>query len=94
MLFRSVKTILWTVAVITSKEEGHTQTVIAQGQDISERKEVEEQNREQLTMLRRWYAVMAHREERVLELKGEVNALLREQDKPIRYSSAETRRGM
>lgn len=90
----SVKTILWTVAVITSKEEGHTQTVIAQGQDISERKEVEEQNREQLTMLRRWYAVMAHREERVLELKGEVNALLREQDKPIRYGSAETRRGM
>ena len=57
--------------------------------DISERKRAEAQLAEQLDELRRWHAVTLGREMRVLELKREVNALLRRLNEPIRYPSAE-----
>lgn len=44
---------------------------------------------EQLDELRRWHAATSGREERILELKHEVNELLRKSGQPPRYPSAE-----
>jgi PAS domain S-box-containing protein len=56
--------------------------------DVTERKRTEAQIRGQLDELQRWRAVTLGREDRVLTLKEEVNALLKELGKPPRYSSA------
>jgi hypothetical protein len=42
-----------------------------------------------LNELKRWYAATLDREDRVIELKHEVNKLLTEIGKPIRYPNAE-----
>lgn len=55
--------------------------------DMTERRQAEETLREQLHELRRWQAVMLDREDRVLDLKREVNALLAEYGLPPRYPS-------
>lgn len=55
--------------------------------DMTERRQAEETLREQLHELRRWQAVMLDREDRVLDLKREVNALLAEYGLPPRYRS-------
>lgn len=57
--------------------------------DITERKQAEKKIKEQLGELQRWYNVMLDREDRTLELKREVNELLRRLGEPIRYPSAE-----
>jgi PAS domain S-box-containing protein len=58
-------------------------------EDITERKRAEEQIRQQLDELQRWYGVTLTRETRALDLKVEVNALLRRLNEPIRYPSVE-----
>ncbi len=58
-------------------------------QDITERKEHEQQLARQLEELRRWHDVTLGREIRVLELKSEINQLLRAAGQPPRYASAE-----
>ena len=58
--------------------------------DITERKRAEEKIKEQLDELQRWYDVMLDREDRTLQVKHEVNELLRRLGEPIRYPSAET----
>lgn len=58
--------------------------------DVTERKRTEAQIRGQLDELQRWRAVTLGREDRVLSLKEEVNALLTELGRPPRYSSAAT----
>jgi PAS domain S-box-containing protein len=81
--------------------EVHLQLVEHQGQrmflavilDITERKRAEEQIQQQLVELRRWHEAMLGRETRVLALKKEVNRLLGEAGKPVRYPSAETEGG-
>jgi PAS domain S-box-containing protein len=55
--------------------------------DMTERKMVEEKMRDQLRELQRWYDVTLGREERVLELKKEVNELLARLGEPLRYLS-------
>ncbi|MFA6957735.1 MAG: response regulator [Thermoanaerobaculia bacterium] len=55
--------------------------------DITETKKNELRIREQLEELRRWQDVTLGREMRVLELKEEVNALLRNAGLPPRYQS-------
>ncbi|MDH7486378.1 MAG: GAF domain-containing protein [Anaerolineae bacterium] len=70
-------------------ENGRFVGTMAVFTDISERKRAEAQLAEQLDELRRWHAVTLGREMRVLELKREVNALLRRLNEPIRYPSAE-----
>jgi PAS domain S-box-containing protein len=55
--------------------------------DITERKRADERLRSQLDELRRWQQVMLGREERILAMKQEVNALLAEQGQPPRYPS-------
>jgi PAS domain S-box-containing protein len=57
--------------------------------DITESKRAEARLTEQLDELRRWQQVMLGREERILAMKQEVNALLAEQGRPARYQSAQ-----
>jgi len=53
--------------------------------DITDRKRTEEKMAEQLQELKRWQAVMLDREGRVLELKKEVNELLKQAGKEEKY---------
>jgi len=55
--------------------------------DITDRKRVEEEIRSQLHELERWHEAMLGREERILELKREVNELLIQLREPARYSN-------
>ncbi len=55
--------------------------------DITERKKAEAKIRQQLTELQNWYDVTIDRETRALELKHEVNDLLRRLKEPPRYPS-------
>lgn len=56
--------------------------------DITEHKLAERQLAEQIAELRRWQDVTQGREERILDLKREVNELLSNAGQPIRYPSA------
>ena len=62
---------------------------LAMVEDITQRKHAEEDIRQQLDELRRWYEVTLDREGRVLELKKEVNELLAKAGMPLRYASAD-----
>ncbi|MGB9521757.1 MAG: PAS domain S-box protein, partial [Anaerolineales bacterium] len=53
--------------------------------DITQRKEIEQKAAQQLEELQRWYAVTLHRENRILELKNEVNFILEQFGLPPRY---------
>lgn len=55
--------------------------------EITEQKRAEEKVLEQLDELRRWQSVMLDREDRVGQLKAEVNEVLASQGQPPRYSS-------
>jgi PAS domain S-box-containing protein len=57
--------------------------------DITDRKRAEEQIESQLGELRRWQVVMLDREDRVQELKREVNELCRRNGLTARYPSQE-----
>jgi PAS domain S-box-containing protein len=59
--------------------------ILGTARDITDRKRSEEHFQE----LQRWYDVTLDREGRVLELKREVNELLLEAGRPIRYPSVE-----
>ena len=56
--------------------------------DITERKQTEARINAQMDELRRWQNITLGREDRILQLKGEVNRLLTEAGKPPRYASA------
>jgi two-component system cell cycle sensor histidine kinase/response regulator CckA len=55
--------------------------------DITDRKRTEEEVRSQLRELQSWHEAMLGREERILELKREVNELLAQVHQPARYSN-------
>jgi len=57
--------------------------------DITEDKQKEEQIKEQLDELRRWQEATLGREDRVQEIKREVNELCRRLGEPVRYPSQE-----
>jgi PAS domain S-box-containing protein len=61
---------------------------IAVVEDITPRKQAETRLKEQLEELRRWHEATLGRENRVLELKREVNRLLAQAGKPARYPGA------
>ena len=63
--------------------------VLMQGthQDITQRKRNEAKINEQLEELRRWYAMTLGREERILELKNEINKILIDSGLPPKYNS-------
>jgi PAS domain S-box-containing protein len=62
--------------------------------DISERIAIEEQLRQQLKELQRWYEVTLDREQRVGQLKAEVNTLLARLGEPPHYASQEPLSGV
>ncbi|MDH3972826.1 MAG: DUF3365 domain-containing protein [Deltaproteobacteria bacterium] len=66
-------------------DDGEVLYRIANVQDISAMKESEKKMKEQLDELRRWSGLNLDREERIMELKEEVNRLLEELGKDIRY---------
>ena len=71
----------------TAAEDGQECRIVAA--DISDRKLADEKIRSQLDELRRWQGVMLGREDRVQELKREVNELCRRAGQPARYPSQE-----
>ena len=62
-----------------------TGEVVAIYADVSERRRSEEALRENMDEVARMNKVMMNREDRVLELKGEINRLLAEAGRPPRY---------
>ncbi len=80
--------IIWSVAELQTDAEGMPHIVTGVIHDITERKEAERKIEEQLHELQRWYDAILDREDRILELKREVNALLIEGGKAPRYRSA------
>ncbi len=61
--------------------------------DITERKRAEEKINQQLEELQRWNKVTLGREDRVQQLKREVNQLLAQLGKPVRYASQQEEAG-
>lgn len=76
----------WLRLVIVSLDED----IAIYAQDITERKKAEAKVEAQLAELRRWQKVTLGREDRVLELKREVNELLIQAGLPPRYSSPDS----
>lgn len=58
-------------------------------EEITERKRAEQQVRQQLDELRRWYQATLGREDRIRELKAEVNVLSARLGEPPRYTAGE-----
>ncbi len=82
----SIRTVLWNSASIFDQDDCELIATIAQGQDITDRKSAENRVSEQLQELQRWYRVMLNRENRIIELKKEVNDLLSMLAQAPRYS--------
>ena len=94
-LHKDGRTIWVTLTVsLLVKPEGAQPTLLATVQDITVRKQAEMAIKEQLDELRRWYAVTLGRENRVQELKDEVNALLLASGQVQRYASSAEDEGM
>lgn len=68
-------------------EFGNEQCILTVAEDITDRKQNEEKINAQLNELQRWYNITLDREDRVMELKKEVNALLTRLNEPPRYSN-------
>ena len=70
------------------RADGKIGGMITYTEVITERKQAEIKLKEQLEELSRWHAATLGREERILELKREVNQLLEITGQPPRYASA------
>lgn len=81
-------TTVWTEEITSFYIDSKSNRVEIRGvtRDISERKLWEEELRNRLDELERWQDVMLDREDRVQELKSEVNALCRTLGQPLRYT--------
>ncbi len=71
-------------------EDGKYMGALAMITDITDRVRTQSQLTEQLDELRRWHEVTSGREARILELKHEVNEILDQVDRPMRYPSTES----
>jgi PAS domain S-box-containing protein len=74
----------WRTALLTD-ESGRTTGTVSVCEDITERKQADRRVQQQLDELRRWQAVVLGREDRIRELKQEVNELLTQLGQPRRY---------
>jgi len=84
-----IRIALWNSANIYAQNGQTLLATIAQGVDITERKQAEKRITDQFQELKRWYDVMLDREDRVIELKKEVNALLKQTGKEEKYKIIE-----
>jgi PAS domain S-box-containing protein len=85
------KAVIWgslTLSTVLNKD-GKLQFFLVIIEDITERKRAEIAVRQQMDELQRWYDLTLDRETRSLELKHEVNELLRRLNEPVRYSDTE-----
>ena len=82
-----MRLILWHNSLLIDVA-GHITGVLSSGNDVTDARSVELKLNEQMAELRRWYGVMLNREQRILELKQEVNALQLQLNQSVRYSSA------
>ncbi len=87
MGLKGTRRFLETHAVALRASEGEPYSLLGITRDITERKKMEDQLSHQLSELLRWQDVMLEREDRVQQLKAEVNALLLNIGQPIRYPS-------
>jgi PAS domain S-box-containing protein len=76
-------------AYVERDANGEPVRMIGAMSNITERRRSEEKIQRQLEELQRWYDLTIDRETRILELKHEVNDLLRRLQEPPRYPSAE-----
>lgn len=77
------------IAAVPVRFMGHDGTLVFV-RDITERRRSEEEIQRQLKELRRWQMVMLNREERIRELKQQINALHSRLGEPLRYPSQQT----
>jgi hypothetical protein len=70
-----------------SLTKGESDGIVGVALDITERKHAEEKIHNQLKELRQWQEVTLNREDRIRQLKAEVNALNMRLGEPIRYAS-------
>ncbi len=75
-------------SIVFTASDGRSMTSLIV-RDITERKQAADRDQQQLKELRQWYELTLGRESRVLELKTEVNALLRKLGATPRYPSVE-----
>ena len=68
--------------------DGQPLRTIATIEDITERKAVEAQIAGQMSELQRWHDVTLDREQRIIQLKRQINEFLIKAGQPIRYPSA------
>jgi PAS domain S-box-containing protein len=71
--------------------EGNIKGFIATITDITDRKQTEQKVQQQLDELKRWQLVTLGREDRIMELKREVNDLLLRLNEPLKYKSQENK---
>ena len=77
-------------ATLLHGENGEVNGWLSVNHDILQRKQAAEALRVQLEELQRWHAVTLQREDRILELKRQINDLLVQTGQPLRYSSVDT----
>jgi PAS domain S-box-containing protein len=77
------------LSLVLHDENGNITGYLSISHDISERKQADEHLKEQLEELKRWHDITLGRESRILDLKHEVNDLLKKAGQPPRYPSAE-----
>ena len=87
---KGTRRFLETHAVSLRTSEAEPYSLLGITRDITQRKEMEDQVRQQLAELLRWQEIMLGREGRVQQLKSEVNALLIGLGQPVRYPSQES----
>lgn len=78
---------IWDRSFAVRDDQGRVLRFVGFAADVTERKQAEAQVAGQLEELRRWHKATLNREGRILELKREVNELLRETGRPLRYLS-------
>lgn len=86
---QSIHTVWAEAGEMIKDETGSVVKLSGTVQDITERKEAEQRMIENLNELKRWYTATLDREDRVMELKQEVNELLLKNGLPPRYNSVE-----
>jgi PAS domain S-box-containing protein len=85
----TVRTVIWNSATIYDKDRIRPVAAIAQGQDITERKRTEDLLKDKIYDLEKFNKIMVGRENRMIELKQEINELCGKLGLPLRYKSAE-----
>jgi PAS domain S-box-containing protein len=76
----------WAVKMPLRHTDGSIYALCGISTDITERKQIEAQLQQQLKELRQWFDITLGREERVMQLKTEINKLLGRLGEPPRYA--------